>query len=78
MDARTALTPRERPARETAWMDRRGVAYWISYAAHEPRDFVYCTPRRIACRVLGWHNITCRGRRDHARRYREGWRWKRT
>ncbi|MDX2838015.1 hypothetical protein PV377_03175 [Streptomyces ipomoeae] len=49
-------------------MDRRGALYWISYAVNESRDFAYCAPRRIACRLLGWHNVTCRGRRDHPRR----------
>ncbi|NED31095.1 hypothetical protein [Streptomyces sp. SID8499] len=49
-------------------MVRRGLAYWIGYAIYEPRDFAYCAPRRLVCRLLGWHNVTCRGRRDHTRR----------
>ncbi|MEH0417820.1 hypothetical protein [Streptomyces sp. B21-083] len=62
-----ALTPRELPDERSDWMQRNGVAYWIGYAAHEPRDFAYCMPRRIACRLFGRHNVTCRGRRDHPR-----------
>lgn len=68
MSDRAALTPREPSQRKTRWMDRRGALYWISYAVNESRDFAYCAPRRIACRLLGWHNVTCRGRRDHPRR----------
>ena len=55
-----------------AWMTRRGPGYWIGYAIHDPRDFAYSAPRRIACRLLGRHNATCRGRRDHPRNYQEG------
>lgn len=44
------------------------VAYWLRYLLAEPRDAAYALPRRIACRVLGRHNITCQGRRDHRRR----------
>lgn len=47
---------------------RNTVAYWLRYALTEPRDFVYCSRRRIACRLLGRHNVTCRGRLDHPRR----------
>jgi len=53
-------------------MDRQGLAYWLGYAIHEPRDFAYCAPRRLACRLLGRHNATCDGRRDHPRNYRGG------
>ena len=65
MADRAAMIPREQPMRDSAWMERRGVSYWIGYAWNEPRDFTYCVPRRIACRVFSWHNVTCRGRRDH-------------
>jgi len=68
MGDRSTLTPREPSQRKSTWMDRRGAAYWIGYAAKEPRDFAYCAPRRIVCRLFGWHNVTCRGRRDHPRR----------
>lgn len=44
-----------------AWMSRTGPAWWIGYALHEPREFVYATPRRLACRLFGWHNPTCVG-----------------
>lgn len=47
---------------------RNAVAYWLRYALTEPQDFTYCVPRRFACRVLGRHNATCRGRADHPRR----------
>lgn len=42
--------------------------YWLSYAVAEPRDFTYSAPRRIACRLFGHHNATCRGRPDHPKR----------
>lgn len=51
------LTPRN-----SAWQTRTGLARWIGYALHEPRDFAYTAPRRIACRVFGRHNPTCVGR----------------
>ena len=41
------------------------VTYWLRYALAEPIDFVYTVPRRIACRLFGRHNATCRGRVDH-------------
>lgn len=47
---------------------RNAATYWLRYAATEPRDFAYCAPRRIACRLFGLHNVTCRGRADHPRR----------
>ncbi|MDX5563738.1 hypothetical protein PYK79_10785 [Streptomyces sp. ID05-04B] len=56
------------PNKRSDWADHNGVAYWLGYAVHEPRDFVYCAPRRIACRLFGWHNVTCRGWRDHRHR----------
>ncbi|MFE1925811.1 hypothetical protein ACFW91_24970 [Streptomyces asoensis] len=50
------LTPRN-----TAWQERSGLGRWLGYARHEPRDFAYTAPRRIACRLLGRHNPTCIG-----------------
>ncbi|WP_394436273.1 hypothetical protein [Streptomyces sp. SGAir0957] len=44
-----------------------GPAYWLRYLIGEPREFVYAVPRRIACRLFGWHNVTCRGRWGHHR-----------
>ncbi|WP_143203958.1 hypothetical protein [Streptomyces kebangsaanensis] len=65
---RRALRPATRVAPD--WLDRTGPAFWISYLLHEPRDFVYCVPRRIACRLLGRHNPTCLGRpAPHPRRW---------
>lgn len=59
------LTPRN-----TAWQTRTGIAWWLGYALHEPRDFAYTAPRRIACRVLRQHNPTCVGRpAPHPRRW---------
>jgi hypothetical protein len=68
MGDRAVFAPREPSQRKSTWMDRQGAAYWIGYAVNEPRDFAYCAPRRIACRLFGWHNVTCRGRLDHPRR----------
>ena len=47
---------------------RNAATYWLRYALTEPRDFAYCAPHRIACRLLGRHNATCQGRLDHPRR----------
>ncbi|MBL3669063.1 hypothetical protein JL475_24330 [Streptomyces sp. M2CJ-2] len=47
-----------------------GAEYWLRFLIGEPREFVYVVPRRIACRLFRWHNVTCRGRRDHPRRRR--------
>lgn len=33
------------------------------------REFLYCAWGRVACRVLRHHNLTCRGRNDHRRRW---------
>lgn len=58
------LTPRN-----SAWMSRTGLAWWIGYAIHEPSEFAYVAPRRIACH-LGRHNPTCVGRAaPHPRRW---------
>lgn len=46
---------------------RTAMEYWLRYLLGEPRDFAYAVPRRLACRWLGRHNVTCRGRRDHPR-----------
>jgi hypothetical protein len=63
------------PGRRTFWFHYRpraecgnAFAYWLSYAVAEPRDFAYCAPRRIACRLFGHHNATCCGRLDHPKR----------
>lgn len=44
------------------------VGYWLRTAFTDPREAAYCIPRRLACRLLGRHNGTCRGRVDHVRR----------
>ncbi|MFE2941027.1 hypothetical protein ACFXKG_18480 [Streptomyces sp. NPDC059255] len=57
-------------SRNSAWTARTGLSWWLGYALHEPREFAYVTPRRIACRVLGRHNPTCIGRpAPHPRRW---------
>ncbi|WP_225080459.1 MULTISPECIES: hypothetical protein [unclassified Streptomyces] len=65
------LHPREAPP-PPRWYEyshtATGLAYWLRFAIGEPREFIYVVPRRIACRLLRWHNVTCRGRRDHPRR----------
>lgn len=69
---RRALTqsPRVITPRRDAWMSRTGPAWWIGYTIHEPREFLYAAPRRLACRLLGWHNPTCVGRpAPHPRRW---------
>lgn len=71
---REALTAarQARPRRRWDWRlrseCRNAAAYWLRYALTEPRDFAYCAPRRIACRLFGRHNVTCCGRVDHPRR----------
>lgn len=53
-----------------AWQERTGLAWWLGYALHEPRDFAYAAPRRLACRLFGRHNPTCIGRpAPHPRRW---------
>lgn len=37
------------------------LGYWLRFALTEPREFTYVVPRRIACRLLRRHNVTCRG-----------------
>lgn len=62
--------PRVLTPRNSAWMTRRGLARWIGYALHEPREFIYTAPRRVACHLFGWHNPTCVGRpAPHPRRW---------
>lgn len=62
--------PRVITPRRDAWMSHTGPAWWIGYALYEPREFVYVVPRRIACRLLRWHNPTCVGRpAPHPRRW---------
>ncbi|MEV7712302.1 hypothetical protein [Streptomyces sp. NPDC088270] len=55
-------SPRVLTPRNSEWRARTGAAWWIGYALHEPRDFAYTAPRRVACRLLGRHNPTCVGR----------------
>ncbi|MFF5001716.1 hypothetical protein ACFY3G_02715 [Streptomyces phaeochromogenes] len=43
------------------------LGYWLRTTLTDPREAAYCIPRRIACRLLGRHNATCRGRTDHPR-----------
>jgi hypothetical protein len=43
-------------------LDHTGLGYWLRHLRYEPRDFAFVAPRRIACRLLRRHNITCRGR----------------
>ena len=72
---RDRLTPRSPADTRRPWRIRyryrtdcpNAVIYWLTYALSEPRDFAYCVPGRIACRLLGRHNVTCRGRSDHPR-----------
>lgn len=67
-----ALQPRQ-PPRPPRWYEysytATGPQYWLRFLLGEPREFVYVVPRRIACRLFGRHNVTCRGRRDHPRRW---------
>lgn len=67
-----ALKPRQQPVHRRWWFtyrsDLRGPAYWVNYILAEPRDAAYAVPRRVACRLLGWHNHSCDGRGDHRRR----------
>lgn len=59
------LTPRY-----GAWQARTGLGWWIGYVLYEPRDFAYAAPRRLACRLFGWHNPTCIGLAEpHPRRW---------
>jgi uncharacterized circularly permuted ATP-grasp superfamily protein len=50
------LTPRN-----SAWHAHTGLARWLGHALHEPRDFAYTAPRRLACTLFGRHNPTCIG-----------------
>ncbi|WP_329338569.1 hypothetical protein OG866_27045 [Streptomyces sp. NBC_00663] len=71
-DPRVRLHLRTKP-RPPRWYEyspaATGPEYWLRYLLGEPRDFAYAVPRRIACRLLGRHNATCRGRADHPRRW---------
>ncbi|WP_406420025.1 hypothetical protein [Streptomyces sp. NBC_00842] len=68
--AQQARSPRVFTRRNSAWMAHTGAAWWLGYALHEPRDFAYAMPRRIACHVFGRHNPTCVGRpAPHPRRW---------
>lgn len=63
-------SPRVLTRRNYGWMARTGLQWWLGYALHEPRDFAYAAPRRLACRLAGWHNPTCVGRpAPHPRRW---------
>ena len=49
---------------------RSAALYWLRYALAEPCEFAYLVPRRIACHVFSWHNVTCVGRpAPHPRRW---------
>ncbi|MER7967685.1 hypothetical protein ABTX35_01480 [Streptomyces sp. NPDC096080] len=62
--------PRVITPRRDAWMRSTGLTWWLGYALHEPREFTYVAPRRVACRLLGRHNPTCIGRpAPHPRRW---------
>jgi hypothetical protein len=54
---------------------RTAFEYWMRIALADPREFAYTAPRRIACRLLRHHNVTCRGRMDHERDTRSSMRW---
>ncbi|MFD5251320.1 hypothetical protein ACFWM5_00555 [Streptomyces bobili] len=62
------LLPRE-PSPPPRWYEyshtATGLEYWARFLIGEPREFAYVVPRRLACRLLGRHNVTCRGRTDH-------------
>lgn len=64
------LPPRQAP-RPPRWYEyspaATGLEYWARFLVGEPREFAYVVPRRIACRLLGRHNVTCEGRTDHPR-----------
>lgn len=58
--------------RYAAWQERKrtGITWWLGYLRHEPRDFLYAAPRRLACRLLQRHNDTCIGKpAPHPRRW---------
>ncbi|MEU2992575.1 hypothetical protein ABZ772_19805 [Streptomyces griseoincarnatus] len=71
--ARTRLQPRQprQPPPPPRWYEyshtATGAEHWLRFLIGEPREFAYVVPRRIACRLLGRHNTTCRGRTDHPR-----------
>lgn len=74
-DARRVLIPQEpppapryRPVYRARSECRSAFTYLLRYALAEPRDAAYALPRRAACRLLGRHNATCRGRPDHPRK----------
>lgn len=47
-----------------------GAEYWLRFLLGKSREFAYVVPRRIACRLLGRHNVTCVGRTaPHPRRW---------
>ncbi|MFD9306124.1 hypothetical protein ACFWCB_26305 [Streptomyces sp. NPDC060048] len=52
---------RGRAPRVLRWnpLDDRGPGRWLRHLVYEPRDFAFAAPRRMACRLLGRHNITC-------------------
>ncbi|WP_423833351.1 hypothetical protein [Streptomyces manipurensis] len=57
---------RGKPLRVLRWnrLDHLGLGYWLRHLRYEPWDFAYAAPRRLACRLLRRHNITCHGRPD--------------
>ncbi|UVS81830.1 hypothetical protein [Actinokineospora sp. UTMC 2448] len=63
----------------TGWRQRRATwpsqqprdwMWWALYACLAPREFPIVAAGRIACRTFGFHNTTCRGKRDHGPRGR--------
>lgn len=54
------------PPRVVRWTasDHSGLGYWLRYLAYDHRGFAHAAPRRLACRLLRRHNITCHGRPD--------------
>ncbi|MGW0795178.1 hypothetical protein [Streptomyces sp. NPDC002692] len=54
-------TPRVLTPGDSSWTARKGFAWWLGYALHEPREFVYVAPRRVACHLFARHNPTCVG-----------------
>lgn len=70
----SSLAPRQAASPRRWWFNYRcrsdrssALTYWITYLLAEPRDAAYTVPGRLACRIFGKHNVTCRGRRDHQR-----------
>lgn len=65
----TGLQSRRLLVYKSDWTSRTGLAYWLGFLRHDPGEFAYVVPRRLACRVLQRHNPTCVGRLNHPRRW---------